>query len=406
MKAFAVAHGYNNSDVATATIDVLGQAAAPRISVVESEGFSTITLSADEGTSIYYSFNGITTASDAALYAEPVVITEPATVYAFVAGDGVLPSDLVSFDVRVGGIPSVKDTVAHFTANETDWFTNAVLYNYNMEVQETPASNWAAKAAYYWGKSAWNYYGTEIDHTEPVYEEDGKTPVKCADGETDSIKTVYKADPAAVKYVYSTTDPQWRLASQGQLFTGETNVAATYAIGDPTTSVYNAQSAQDLIGEPSKGKMTFGGKVSGDPYSAKIESTQKFQAPFDVVTYVTNGGGSAFVLEVQVSADGENWTVLDTVNVANVQRRYCKTRMHYDGTDEVYVRMAHVSGSTKAQVYDIYVITTGEKTGIEAIEMNEAQNADKRIYDLQGRRVATMQSGRIYLQNGKKVMTK
>ncbi|MBO7378208.1 MAG: hypothetical protein J6U31_00430, partial [Bacteroidales bacterium] len=94
------------------------------------------------------------------------------------------------------------------------------------------------------------------------------------------------------------------------------------------------------------------------------------------------------------------------VNVANVQRRYCKTRMHYDGTDEVYVRMAHVSGSTKAQVYDIYVITTGEKTGIEAIEMNEAQNAYKRIYDLQGRRVATMQPGRIYLQNGKKVMTK
>ena len=38
--------------------------------------------------------------------------------------------------------------------------------------------------------------------------------------------------------------------------------------------------------------------------------------------------------------------------------------------------------------------------------MNEAQNADKRIFDLQGRRVATMQPGRIYLQNGKKVMTK
>ncbi|MBO6012538.1 MAG: chitobiase/beta-hexosaminidase C-terminal domain-containing protein, partial [Bacteroidales bacterium] len=206
LKAIVVAPAYYNSAVLEEQVIIKTQLAMPSVSVAESDGFTTITLSAAEGASVYYSFNGITTAADAAAYSEPVVITEPATIYAFASSETMLPSEMMIRDVRVGGIPSVKDTVAHFTANENDWFTNVAFYNYNMEAQDVPTENWAAKAAYYWGKSAWNYYGTEIDHTETVYEEDGVTPVKCADGVTDSIKTVYKADPAAVQYVYSTTD--------------------------------------------------------------------------------------------------------------------------------------------------------------------------------------------------------
>ncbi len=396
IKAFVVVAGYNDSEIAESTINVYEQTSAPSLSVSYSEGYSTITMSAAEGVSVYYSFNDIEAVDDAALYTEPVVITEPATVYAFAAGDGVLQSDMATREVVVSGIPAVKDTVAHFTANEEDWFTNVTIYDYNMAAQEVPTENYAAKAAYYWGKSAWAYYSTtEVDSTYTVKDMNG----------ADSTVTVYKADPAAMKYVYSSSDTQWRLASQGQVFTGETNVSPSYAIGN-ARSAYYAATAQDLIGEPSKGKMTFGGKGSGEPYSAKIESVVKFQAPFDVVSYVTNGGGKDFYLEIQVSADGENWTCLDSVKIADIQRNYAKTRLHYAGTDEVYVRMAQVGGSTKAQVYDIYVITTDGTTGIEAVESNDVKVADERIYDLMGRRVNAMTPGSIYLKNGKKVMVR
>lgn len=50
-----------------------------------------------------------------------------------------------------------------------------------------------------------------------------------------------------------------------------------------------------------------------------------------------------------------------------------------------------------------YEFTPGAKDGIEAIKAAKADNA---IYDLCGNRVSTMQSGRIYIQNGKKVVVR
>ncbi len=406
VKALAVAQGYDNSAIASAEVKIMSQAAAPSFASVDSEGFTTITLTAAEGASIYFNFVGGEDAATSQLYAEPIVLKEPATLTAFATGDDVLQSAAVSRYYSVGGIPAVKDTIAHFTANEEAWFTNVKIYDYAMVEQEIPTSNWAAKAAYYWGKSGWSYYSTEEDHTEIVYEEDGVTPLKSlVNPDQDSVKTVYKIDPTAVKYVYSTVDTQWRLRSQGQAFTGETNVSALSGVGNNAANYY-AETAFDEIGSPSKGKLTFGGKKDGERFTGSVESTVKFEGEFDVVTYLTNGGTSAIVLELQTSTDGETWATVDTLSSATTQRYYKKDRFHISATEPVYVRVAQTGGGSKGQLYDIYVITTDGTTGIEAISANAPSATIKRIYDLQGRRVNSTAAGQLYIVNGKKVVVK
>ncbi len=407
VKAYAVAHGYDDSDTTEVYVRVQAQAAAPSFASVDSEGFTTITLTAAEGVNIYFNFVGGENAATSQLYTEPIVLKEPATLTAFATGDGVLQSAAVSRDYSVGGIPAVKDTIAHFTANEEAWFTNVKIYDYAMVEQELPTSNWAAKAAYYWGKSGWSYYSTtEVDHTEIVYAEDGETPLKSlVNPDQDSVKIVYKVDPATVKYVYSTVDTQWRLRSQGQAFTGETNVSASTGVGNAATGYY-AETAFDEIGSPSKGKMTFGGKGSGESYTGSVESTVKFEGEFDVVTYLTNGASSAIGIELQKSTDGETWETVGALSSASTQRYFKKDRFHISAAEPVYIRVAQVSGSSKGQLYDIYVITTDGTTGIEAISANDKAVKSERIYDLQGRRVNSTAAGQLYIVNGKKLIVR
>jgi len=402
VKAFAIAHGYNDSGVTTAVVRVMSQAAAPAVSVENLEGQAIITLTPAEGTLAYFSFNGVTKTAEAQTYTEPIVIREPATLTYFAGGAGKINSELQSQEITVGGIPAVKDTLAHFTSNEEDWFTNAIIKDAEGVDQELPTTNWAAKAAYYWGKSAWNYYGTEIEKEEVVADSLGVTIKSKLDPEQDSIKVTYKVDPASVKYVYSATDTQWRLRSQGQVLTGECNVAPSYAVGNGATGYY-AEEATDLIGLPSKGKMTFGGKGSGEPYSASVESLVKFQGPFDVVTYCTMGGTSPATMVIQTSADGETWATQDTLPMPATQRYYKKFRSHIEATDEVYVRVAHIAGSNKAQLYDIIVIATEGMTGIETI-VAEAAPADNRSYDLFGRQLQSPVRGQLFIQGGKKAI--
>nr|MCR5394740.1 chitobiase/beta-hexosaminidase C-terminal domain-containing protein [Bacteroidales bacterium] len=371
------------------------------------EGYTEITLTSDKADSIFFSFAGSESTATSQLYTEPIILKEPATITAFANGEKLFMSEIVSQYCPVYGIPAVKDTIAHFTSNQEDWFTNAVIYNSAMEVQETPTSNWSEKAAYYWDKYAWSCYSTtEVDHTETVYEEDGVTPVKSlVNPEQDSIKTVYKLDPAAVKYVYSTSDTQWRLRSQGQVFTGETNADALTGVGNGAKGYY-AETALDGIGLPSKGKLTYGGKASGESYTGSVESTVKFEGELDIVTYLTNGGTSTIILELQTSADGETWATVDTLSSAGTQRYYKKNRFHISATEPVYVRVAQTGGGSKGQLYDIYVIQTEGTTGIEAISAKESVVADDRIFDLMGRRVNSKVAGQLYIQNGKKVVVR
>ncbi len=402
VKAFVKAPAYYDSPMLEQEVAIKTVLQAPVVSLEGAEGFTTITLttSAPEA-QIYYSFNGQSATDRATLYAEPIVITEPGTITAFAYADGFLASDLTVEDIPVGGIPAVKDTLAHFNAGTVDWFDNALIDG--VPAAEVLTENWKVNQAYYFGKSAWNFYSEEVDHTEIVYDEDGVTPLKDING-NDSIKTIYKPATDNLRVATSATDTQWAIKSNGQVFTGETNLSpAGYAYTPGASANRYYDTALDCIGgNATQGALTFGGKKSGEPYSGRLESTVPFETPFDIVIYGGNGSTDQPNIQIEVSADGETWTSLGLANAATTQRHIRKTRVHYDEAGTYYVRLNQTGGASKFQVYDLLVVSTDGKTGIETATLQRCNTGI--IYDLFGRKVESPVKGQIYFQDGKKMI--
>ncbi|MBR3897585.1 MAG: chitobiase/beta-hexosaminidase C-terminal domain-containing protein [Bacteroidaceae bacterium] len=385
VKAFVSATGYNDSEVASAEIVVKSKLAVPTISIVRNADNSEVTLATTtEGSTIYFNFTGDTNAATSQAYTEPIVLTEPATVYAFVSGGDYLDSEVVSEYVGINSLTAETirlDTIAHFDANPTDWFLNDTENGGSGE----------AKAYYFNGKNAWNYYSTEIIGTEPVLGEDG-VQLKTEDGR-DSVKNIYSPDPAALKVFNPLNENGWVIKSAGQVLTLEGNLDAQAGVGNGATGRY-AETAIDAIGgAPTKGCITFGGKTSGDPYTASIETTGAYAGPFDVLVAVGNGNGSGKgILEIQTSVDGATWATLDTLNLADTQRYYKRTRVAYNETASVYVRLAQTGGGSKAQVYDILLLNNGELSkqyteqgsGIELPSVTGAEVVGVQIYNASG----------------------
>lgn len=387
VKAIVSATGYNDSEVASAEVVIKSKLSIPTISVTRNADNSVITLAgAVEGTSIYFNFTGSDDATISQVYVDtiPVVLTEPATVYAFVSGGDYINSDLVSEYVGINSLTAETirlDTLAHFDANPTDWFLNDTENGGSGE----------AKAYYFNGKKSWNYYSTEIIGTEPVLGEDG-VQLKTEDGR-DSVKNIYSPDPAALKVFNPLNENGWVIKSAGQVLTLEGNLDAQAGVGNGATGRY-AETAIDAIGgAPTKGCITFGGKTSGDPYTASIETTGAYAGPFDVLVAVGNGNGSGKgILEIQTSVDGATWATLDTLNLADTQRYYKRTRVAYNETASVYVRLAQTGGGSKAQVYDILLLNNGELSkqyteqgsGIELPSVTGAEVVGVQIYNASG----------------------
>ena len=391
VKAIATGDGYTDSKVAEKDIIIMVQAANPEISVVREAGKSTVTITAAEGTTAYFNFNKAKTSALSQVYTEPIELTEPANITVLTEGEGFLPSDLVSQYIGINGIDNTTirlDTLAHFDANETDWFINDT---------ESGAEG-KASAYYFWGKSAWNYYTDEVDHVEIAKDAEGnplKSQVEGQENE-DSIITVYKVNPEALKTITPLNDNGWILKSEGQVLTGELQLAPGEGVGNGATGRF-AEEAIDFIGTPSKGVITFGGKTSGDPYTARIESTKKLVGPFDVIVYCGNGNNAgAGILEIQTSTDGETWATLDTLKLAATQRYIKRTRASLNETTEVFLRVAQVGGSTKAQVYDILVMNNGELskayTEADMAEKTGIQTVQPEVFTLGGSR--TNRAGR------------
>ncbi len=386
VKAIATLDGYLQSNTTSLDIDIMSQAATPVISIEKNADNSVVTLTcATEGAEIYYSYGVVTDKAKAQKYGEPITLkAEPTEIYAFAVAEGYVQSGLASDYVAINSLNAQTiriDTLTHFDANQTDWFVD------NSENGGTGSES----AYYYWGKNAWKYYSDEVDHTETVKDSQGN----------DSIVYYYKPDPAAVRVINPNTPNGWILKSAGQVLTGELKLGAEKAVGNGATGRF-AETAEDMIGgTPSKGGITFGGKTSGEPYTASIETTEKYAAPFDVVTYVGNGNnGNPGNLEIQVSADGEAWDSIGTVSMASTQRYYKKTRVSCDKTGEYFVRVWHKSGSTKAQVYDIYVLNNGENSkkydastvGIDNVGGSDELVRDE-IFSVNGVRLNTLGKG-------------
>lgn len=402
VKAIAEADGFDPSAVATKVVEIATLAAPPVIAVAKNGATSTITITAEEGAEIYYSFVENSTAAQCAKYEGAIEISQPTYVYAFASAEGKLQSELAKAYAAIEAFTKDNirlDVLAHCDFNETDYLVD------NAENGGTGS----AKAYYYWGKSAWKYYSEEIIGTKEVEKTDESGNV------VKETENIYAPDPNAYKEVVFKTG--WKITSRGQVLTGELQDKPNAYVGNGAAA-YCAESALDLIGlTPSKGKMTFGGKTSGEPCSATIETTAKYQAPFDVVVFFdnANGPGKKFDMQIQVSEDGSNWETIGTCIYPDIQRYYKQTRVGYEENKEVYVRLAQMGGDTKGQVYDIYILNNGEESkkydakaledecasGIADVVAKPARIMNG-IYDLSGRRLQSVPSQGMYIINGKK----
>ncbi|MBQ8360819.1 MAG: chitobiase/beta-hexosaminidase C-terminal domain-containing protein [Bacteroidaceae bacterium] len=377
VKAYIAAPGYNDSEVSSAEILIKSQWAAPTITLERYADSTIVKLEgAAEGANIYFNFVGGTDAATSQAYTGPVKLIWPGTITAFVSGGDNVDSEIVSEYVSINSLTAETirlDTIAHFDANPTDWFLNDTENGGSGE----------AKAYYFNGKSAWNYYGTEVDYTEPAKDEEGNLI-------PDSVITYYKPDPAAVKVFNPLNENGWVIKSAGQVLTLEGTLDTQIGVGNDAANRFAEEAIDAIEGAPSKSAITFGGKMSGEPYTATIETTGKYAAPFDVLVMAGNGDGGAINMNIEVSADGTTWTKIGDVNFAGTKRYWKRTRVAYNEPGEVYVRVAHVGGKTKAQVYDIVLFNNGEiskeyaPTAIDLPTVAGAEVVGVQIYNLSG----------------------
>lgn len=396
VKAFCTLDGYNPSDIASADVTIAKQAAEPKFTFAKEDKFTTVSIScASENTKVYYSFLENQNVAETSLYTEPIVLTEPTYIYAFATGDDYVQSPLAKEYVGIQGIDATNirlDEIAHFNANQTDWVTNVLEYNWDgSEIADFHSGS----TYYYWydnteatknGKvNAWNYYDIENQI-----------------GEDEEGNPIYAADPKAVRWAISTTDEDWKIFSQGQVMIAEAN-GPTGIVGNGAAGYY-ADRAEDLIGGvPSKCNLQFGGKKDGEPYTGTLETTKAYKAPFDIVAYA--GGQSSSVMNVEISADGKEWEKAGELNKVNNAcsdskwRYFTRTRLSVEKEGDYYVRLAHVGGGSAVRVFDVILYNHGEESakyedpnGVEAATV-AAEVIATEVYDINGARLAEPKPG-------------
>ncbi len=350
VKAVAIADGYTVSETASFDVELFHQAKTP---VVSCEGNgktenAVITItSPEEGVDIWYNFTASEDTLASSKYTGPITVPVSTTITTFAVGEkvGLIPSAPATVQVYANVDKIRRDELAHFKVSGAGWNTLE-----NLTLDGEPMTAWVSSNYYFsWGKTASPSYeqgDAKVDENgDPVMDEEGNI--------------IYDTTEKAASVTLNSADPDWRLVSRGQVMVYQGNTLGG-AIGDG--SGYNPERAEDYIENlGTTGCIQFAGVASGDKPSAAIESTKKFAGPFNVVTVVANVGSGGRVA-VQVSKDGETWEQIgDTLQTATVKRLYKKFEVSYEGTDEVYVRMASIKNSSQS-VHDIYVFNSGEKS--------------------------------------------
>lgn len=414
VQAYATAHGFDPSDTTSVYVRVYQKLSAPIISVAYEDGYSVITIDTVPGerSNIYYAFTNENTKARTSVYTEPITVKDAGTIYAFAEWATAISSDVVSYDFGVSGAPAVKDTVAHFLPSVVNWVDSCQIY-----WADTLVGNWDAavtagiaaiksKAYYHFGTSAKS--NLVFDHNETVLDSLGNVIKSLVDPTQDSTVAVNVVDPKVNGKVVSLSNSGWEVLSSGQVMTIE-NAAPEHYIGNGAAARC-ADAAIDMItgGPQCKGLMDYGGKASGCSYNLRVQTAQKVAAPFYVEIYLGNGStNNNCAIALQLSADGENWTTIQDMELSVTQRYWKRSKTHFSEAGEYYIRLAQLGNTSKAQLYDIIVMTTEGATGIENVNANDNLNAnDNRIFDMQGRRINSMVRGQLYIQNGKKVIFK
>ncbi len=349
VKAIAIADGYLLSDVVEKTISIYELAKSPTFSLDKEDGKTTVTIvPANEGDSVYYNYTGSNAITQSELYTAPFTLTKHATITAFTAEKGIyLQSEAVSEDIEVMNEKVRLDILSQFDANKTDW---------------QPAAG-----TYYIGKSGYNFYTDEVIGTE-----------------TDSTGNMHNKYAEADSLFTHNPGNGWELKTYGQVVAWESNTMG-HAVGDP--NAYNPATAyDDSEANASNYHITFAGVGSNgdgekDPTSAFLQSTEAFQAPFDIVAIL--GGKDSIKMEVSVTtdtADVANWQSIGYIYSPKVSedtkgRLYQKNLLSYEGTDKVFVKLA--AKNTSGRLFNVIVYNAGEKSGeyTGIVNVNKKDNA-------------------------------
>lgn len=386
VKAVAIAEGYLLSEVATATAEIFSQPAQPTIAATYNDGATSVTLAcATEGTTIWYNYSESNDTVKSMKYSEPISLKAPATLTAFAVVNGQVFSELTTQRVVVKNALVRQDQIGHFDANTDEWGINA------------SGSTGSTVYHFSWGKNARSIYDTAA---EPIGTQE--------DPETGDVTNIYPEFD--YEYWIPSENCEWGLKSKGQVLIYQT-LSAGMDVGNDAG--YNPETTGDIIDYApiTKQDIQFAGKVSGEPYTASIQSRKKFQGPFNLVTYVgtASGGSNVGKMMLQVSTDSLNWTnVGDTLTTSIVKRLWKGYERSYNDADEVYVRITQVGGGSSIQIYDIYVLNAGEKSlelkkqyddewqafvdGIETVNRT-SMNSVKAVYNLNGIRQNGLQRG-------------
>lgn len=384
VKAFATGDGFTDSEIGSKEVTIATKLAKPTITVAREAGKSTVTIAAADGAKVYFNFTGSDAVASSQEYTEPVELTEPTAITAIAEAEGFLTSDKATEFVGVNGIDKNNlrwDILTHMDANADDWST--------IGSEESRSS----KVNYIFGKKAQSMYTDEIESTETLKDSQGN----------DSIVNHYKmVEPTVVMNIAG----DWKVTSRGQVLTWENPTPGTNvgAAGSNCPEFAIDHMPVNGVDGVTKNMLNFKGKVSGEPYNATIQTAKKYRGPFDIVVYFNNGSAGSYPkVNVEISTDEQNWTKVDTLATKDV-RLMKRNKLSYEGSDEVYVRLAHVGGNSAGQVFDIYLMNNGEESakydekamedqysGISETRLQPVKNVG--VYNLRGVRMRGMQRG-------------
>ena len=341
--AVAYADGYDPSEPATITVTLHEASAMPTITTTQEDGKTTVTLTNNEPkATVYYNFTGEKDAKASSIYTEPIVITHPTTIYAF-AGEVLdadkVASEVASQDIAVNGKETRTDAVSHFDANSADWALGESKTKYYTEGE----------------KNGYNFYEV-TSHTEQL---------------PDGSDTII-VDSKEPLWQLTCVNPGkgWEAKTYGQGMLWERITISNDIDDNNTDKRYRGETAFDQ--GASDNSVTFGNvrksdEVENDPYSCHIQSTEAFQGPFDIVTYVGNASSSnqpkaaLYVSTDTLSED--NWTLVDSVYFSKTQRYIKKNIASYEGLDKVYVKLQ--ADFSSIMVFDIYIMKHSDLSGIK-----------------------------------------
>ena len=345
VKAVVRGEGYLLSDVAEKAIDLKSQAAAPTISA---DGNTVTITSSVEGATIYYNFTGSNETDKSAIYAEPFTLKKTRTVYAFVAAEGFINSEVVSQEVTVEGSKIRTNILSHMDSNSADY------------------NGGSTSTAYYfsWGKNKSGENGHPYYKPESRSEEAGELDPET--GEPTSIVTYSELNDEEEKDF----ETGWILRSRGQIVDWE-NLSTGTNYGDSNGYNYATTEDDDPDFPATKGVIVLADKNTEPsdvtvpfPYNAYLVSKETFKGPFDIVanigTIIKPGSNANLYLVLQVATDGNAWdsnwqTVGDTINLVDRHRLTTNVVRSYNSGEEVFVRAYLCGGNSKAGFYDIYI---------------------------------------------------